>query len=135
MGRRDAALVDERTWQQQVTDLLDLCGWSWNHTRRTIGRGNRWTTATSVTGWPDLTIWSNRHRSGLWAVELKTDAPGSKPTPEQWACLLALHDAGVPAFIWRPRDLDAVLRLLRTGDPASAPELTAEYLHRERNRD
>lgn len=109
-------MTTETEWQEQVTDLCRATGWAWNFTRRTIGRGQKWTTSTSKKGWPDLTLWSERWQSGLIVAELKTDDPKSKPTQDQSDVLVSLAAAGVPAYVWRPRDLDDVHRILTGRD-------------------
>ena len=95
--------LTESEFQRQVTDLARMTGWRCNHTRRTIGKGNRWVTATSVTGWPDLFL----YRPGEhMAVELKTDK--GHLTSEQWAVLGDLAASGVETHVWRPSDWDEI---------------------------
>ena len=102
--------LTESEFQRQVTDLARMTGWRCNHTRRTIGKGSRWVTATSVTGWPDLFL----YRPGEhMAVELKTDT--GKLTPEQVAVLGDLAASGVETHVWRPSDWDEIQARLARG--------------------
>jgi hypothetical protein len=96
-------VITEAQFQEQVTDLAAICGWRWNHTRRSIGKGRRWTTATSIKGFPDLLLWHPEH-GGLLLVELKTDKGAL--TTEQDDVLESLRKAGVDARVWRPRDFE-----------------------------
>lgn len=104
--------ITERTWQEQVRELASILGWKVMHVRRSIGKGQRWTTTTSIVGWPDLFLY---HPGKGWhcAVELKSQS--GKTTPEQDGVLDDLIASGVPAFVWRPSDLDAVRYVLQNG--------------------
>ena len=105
--------ADEAAFQAQVVELARVLGWETNHTRRSIGRGHRWTTATSKVGWPDLVLWNPRY-GGVIFAELKTDT--GKVTAEQEACLASLRSAGADVRVWRPSDW---------------PEIEATLQHRE----
>ena len=108
--------ISETDFQTQVVQLARICGWTTMHVRRTIGRGRRWTTSTSVSGWPDLAIW----RPGRFlAVEIKTDA--GTVTPEQADVLESLRGAGIDARVWRPRDWDEIQTTL---NPNTTPTIT-----------
>ncbi len=48
-----AAMLTEADFQAQVVELAGILGWRVTHTAGAIGKGHRWTTATSVVGWPD----------------------------------------------------------------------------------
>lgn len=50
-------------------------------------------------GWPDLVLLG---RGRLVIAELKKN--GEHPTPEQRVWLVALADAGVETYVWRPAD-------------------------------
>lgn len=107
--------LTEAEFQQQVIDLAHALGWRHNHTRRTVGRGHRWTTATSVIGWPDLTLWSERQQRLIFA-ELKTDR--GRVTDDQAAVLASLERAGQEVHVWRPTDLDQIARTLTQKETA-----------------
>jgi hypothetical protein len=95
--------LTEAQLQEQIVDLARLMGWRTMHVRRTVGRGRRWTTGTSVTGWPDLTLW----RPGkLLMVEVKTD--DGQLRPDQATVLDSLRTAGVDARCWRPAMWDEI---------------------------
>lgn len=102
--------MSEVEWQQIVVDLAHRLGWRHNFTRRSIGKGRRWTTATSCRGWPDLTLWSPRHGRVVFA-ELKSDT--GRVEPEQEDVLASLRAAGAEAYVWRPADLEDVARVLQ----------------------
>lgn len=110
-----ALAVTEADFQAQVVELAGLLGWQVLHVRRSIGKGNKWTTTTSVKGWPDLFLWHPRH--GVLARELKTDDPKSKPTAEQTAVLASLCAAGVDAGVWRPADFVEEIPSTLNGEP------------------
>lgn len=102
--------ISEADFQAQVIELAHWLGWEHMHVRRSIGKGRKWTTATNVVGWPDLTLWHHRH--GFVFAELK--AENGRATAEQVAVLGSLQAAGAVAVVWRPSDLDgSVLRILR----------------------
>lgn len=101
--------LTESQFQAQVVELAHVCGWRVLHVRRSIGKGQRWTTSTSITGWPDLFLF----RAGeVFVVELKTDDPTSQPTPEQTECLADLTAAGIETHLWRPSDWPTIERRL-----------------------
>jgi hypothetical protein len=111
--------VTEAEFQEQVIELAHMLGWDHMHVRRSIGKGKKWTTATNVKGWPDLTLWHSRH--GVIFVELKTDI--GKTSPDQDEALASLRPAA-PTFVWRPRDFDDIQAIL-TGRLDAAPHLRA----------
>lgn len=96
--------LSETEWQQQVIDLAHALGWQHLHVRRSIGKGQSWTTATNVKGWPDLSLWSERQRRVMF-VELKTRT--GVVSPDQQRVLASLEAAGQEVHVWRPADLDA----------------------------
>jgi hypothetical protein len=117
VGRPRAAVpvrLSEAEFQAQVVELARIMRWRSNHTRRSIGKGRRWTTATSTVGWPDLTLW----RPGQFLMVEVKSATG-KVTAEQLDVLHSLHAAGVDARIWRPRDWDEVQATLTGPVPST----------------
>ncbi len=102
----------EAEFQQQVIELAHLLGWRHNFTRRSIGKGRKWVTATSVVGWPDLTLWSERQRRIAFAELKRQDG---KVTPDQEAVLASLAAAGIEVYVWRPSDWDEIAATLRGG--------------------
>lgn len=103
-----ATAITEAEWQATVTDLLRALGYRSMHCRRSIGKGRRWTTATSVVGWPDLFAW----RPGR-AVALELKAEGGTVTTEQERVLAELAGAGIDARVVRPSDFDELVEWLR----------------------
>lgn len=108
----DPLAISEADFQAQVVELAHLLGWKVLHVRPSVGRGAKWVTSTSITGWVDLFLY---HPGRGWhcAVELKSQS--GKTTPEQDGVLDDLIASGVPAFVWRPSDLDAVRYVLQNG--------------------
>lgn len=107
------ALLTEAEFQEQVVTLARMMRWRTMHVRRSIGKGHAWTTATSVKGWPDLTLW----RPGQFLmVELKTDT--GPATDEQLVLLAELREAGVDARLWRPADWPEIQATLTAALPS-----------------
>jgi hypothetical protein len=103
--------MTEADWQQQVVHLARIFGWEHNHTRRSIGKAKRWTTATSKVGFPDLLLWHPVH--GIAAIELKVGR--NRPTAEQLDVLAGLAAAGAKTMVAYPTDFEAVRALLERG--------------------
>jgi hypothetical protein len=101
--------MTEEDFQAQVVQLAGLLGWRHMHVRRSIGKGRRWTTATNVTGWPDLTLWSARHNRLIF-VELKSEH--GRVSDDQAEVLASLRAAGCEVHVWRPSDLDTAQQIL-----------------------
>jgi hypothetical protein len=101
-------------FQPIVVDLAHLYGWRAMHVRRSIGKGRKWTTATSIKGWPDLFLY---HPGKRWhyAVELKNET--GQLSPEQEIVLEELDNSGVETGLWRPQNLDdgSIQRMLAHG--------------------
>lgn len=120
--RRKEDSMTEKEWQQQIIDLATIAGWHHLHVRPTIGKGGRWTTSTSKTGFPDLLLWHRHH--GVLAIECKVGR--NKPTPDQLMCLDSLKAAGVRTMVAWPHHWPQVVSWL-TGRPANREE--AEVAH------
>ena len=110
--------ITEAEFQTQVTDLASLLGWRWMHVRRSKVRNERWATATSVPGWPDLFLWHPTQQR-VAAVELKSQA--GNVTKLQRELLDELEAAGLEVYVWRPSDFDALHRVL-AAVPVAEPE-------------
>lgn len=108
------APIREAEFQRTVCDTLDAFGWTWNHTRRSIGgRGKGWVTATTLRGWPDLVAWRGPR---LLFVELKADT--GRLTDDQRLVLggltrVARDNPHVEVHVWKPKDFDRVVEVLR----------------------
>ncbi len=106
--------MSETTWQEQLLDLAHFLGWKHMFVRKSIGKGRKWTTATNVKGWLDLTLWSERQQRVMF-VELKSE--DGKPTPEQLAMMASWERAGQEVYLWRPSDLEAAKVILQGPRP------------------
>jgi hypothetical protein len=111
-----ASLVTERDWQRQLTDLLELRGWSWVHVR--AGRTEHgWRVPTSgplAAGWPDIVAARPArpgHPGRLVFIECK--AQDGRLSEAQRAVHDTLRASGCEVFTWRPADLPEVLEILR----------------------
>jgi hypothetical protein len=99
--------MTEAELQTSVVELARLTGWRCLHVRRSIGKGHRWQTTTSIVGWPDLFLWKPGR---CIAAELKSD--DGRVTGEQEEVLDSLAAAGIETHVWRPADLDDIAHLL-----------------------
>jgi hypothetical protein len=97
-----AQLLNEAQWQRQVIDLATQLGWAEYHAYLSI---------RSPRGWPDLSLCRPPR---LVLAELKTDRKASvlAPSQQDWIALLE-RCPGVEVYVWRPSDLDDVVRILR----------------------
>jgi hypothetical protein len=92
----------EKQLAAKVRDLAALFGWDRYHTHRSD---------FSPAGFPDETL---VRPPRLIFAELKSDSPHAKPSPAQqtWLDVLA-RIPGVEVYLWRPKDLDLIVRILR----------------------
>jgi hypothetical protein len=93
------ARVSEKAFQQQVMDLLLLCGWRAVHV---------YDMRRSAPGLPDI-LALRGHR--LVVAELKSERGVVRP--EQWEWLDAFAQAGAETFLWRPSDFEELTEVLR----------------------
>jgi hypothetical protein len=103
------AEMSEATWQEQFIDLAQAHGWKHMHVRRSIGKGRKWTTATNVSGYPDLTLWNQRQKRIIF-VELKSEK--GVASSEQREVLGELRNSGQEVYILRPSDLALAQKIL-----------------------
>jgi len=103
--------VTEAEFQRTVTEFAQLAGWRVMHHRPTPAGAHRprWTTATTVPGWPDLTLFAPGR--GVLYRELKTDA--GRLSIDQRQVLAELAAAGADVAVWRPSDWSEIERTLR----------------------
>lgn len=102
----------EAELQQLVVDLAHTCGWKSMHVRPSRVGEDRWATATSIPGWPDLTLLG--HGRALF-IELKSEK--GRVRPEQVEVIALLRAAGLDARVWRPSswpEIEATLTRGRT---------------------
>ncbi len=73
--------LTETDFQRVLVKTLSALGWAHMHVRRSIGKGKRWTTATSAVGWPDLLA-----VRGDWmiVVEVKSDTGEFREGQLEW---------------------------------------------------
>ena len=105
-----AAHATEAEFQQAVVHLAETCGWRVMHVRPSTVRDGRWATATSIPGWPDLTLLG--HGRAIF-VELKSET--GRVSPEQRRVIDELRAAGLDARVGRPRDWHSIEETLTGG--------------------
>lgn len=93
----------EKQWQAEVVRAARLLGWTAYHTHDS---------RRSEPGWPDLALVRDR----LVMAELKTDTGRISPDQQRWLDLL--DGAGIETYVWRPRDIDDVLAVLKRRRPS-----------------
>lgn len=93
----------EKQWQAEVVRAARLLGWTAYHTHDS---------RRSEPGWPDLALVRDR----LVMAELKTDTGRISPDQQRWLDLLG--GAGIETYVWRPRDIDEVLAVLKRRRPS-----------------
>jgi hypothetical protein len=100
--------LSEAEFLRMVLELARLLGWRVAHFRpgRTL-HGWRTPCSADAAGFPDLLL---ARGPVLLVAELKTSG---HVTPEQRAWLEAFRAAGVPAYLWRPRDWASIEDVLR----------------------
>ena len=91
--------VTERDWTAQVVALAQSMGWERYHT---------WSSIHSPRGWPDEALCRPPR---LVLAELKTETGRVTPAQRRWLALLGACP-GVECYLWRPRDLEEVARIL-----------------------
>jgi hypothetical protein len=103
--------LTEREFTRMVLELAKLRGWRSAHFRpaRTV-KGWRTAVQGDGAGWPDLFC---LRRAELLAAELKVG--NGRLSPQQNGWLAALRAAGVPCFVWYPRDWAVIEAVLENG--------------------
>ena len=98
--RGAAATITEKQWLAQVAEIAGLCRWTTYH---------GWVSVHSPAGWPDLVLCRPPR---LLFAELKSERGKTTPAQDHWLGLLG-QCPGIEVFVWRPSDLDDVVRVLR----------------------
>ena len=106
-----AARMTEANFQTRVIDTAKRHGWRVCHVRPARTDKGWRTPYEGNPGLPDLIL--AHPLAGVHLVELKSDDPKSKPTPDQIAWLNAAGDHG---HTWRPAFWPDVLEFLRHPD-------------------
>ena len=89
--------ITEKDWQESVINLALMYRWTHYHTYRST---------RSPSGFPDLVLVRER----IIFAELKTEKGRLTATQEEW--LGRLKTAGGEVYLWRPRDLEDVAKVL-----------------------
>lgn len=93
--------MKEEAFRQQMLRIARMYGWTLTyHTHSSI---------RSDPGWPDEVLY-NPERNRIIFVELKTETGRIRPAQQVW--IDALLAAGLEAAIWRPRDMERIVRVL-----------------------
>ena len=103
MDRNTAVLISEKDFLHTVVEMAQLYRWAVHHVFDTQHYARR-----VGVGFPDLVL---AQQGAVIVVELKTET--GRVTTEQKTWLGLFRSAGVPAFVWRPSQLDAIEALLR----------------------
>jgi len=116
--------ITEAEFQQQVTDLAALLGWSWGHFRPAkTQRGWRVPVSGPLgKGWPDLVLVRDDR---LVFVELKRSGKLA-PSPDQ-AAVLTLLGGAAEAYVWTPDDIDEIALTLGAGSASRHHRFSAEH--------
>jgi len=96
--------MSEKEFQSQVIALAHLTGWrvySIPDSRR-----------TTLSGYPDLTLWNPKKKAVLFA-ELKTDK--GRLSAEQITVIDELRECGTQVVVWRPKDWEEIVGTLKKG--------------------
>lgn len=102
--------ISEEAYQDQLVELAHICGWFALHIRAAKKADGTWYVPVSYDGdgWPDLFM---AHPKGFrFAAEVKDHI--RKATAKQLFWLDLLNKAGVPAYLWRPKDFDDAKRVI-----------------------
>ena len=101
--------ITEAELQRTVIEMAQALGWRVAHFRPALtSRGWRTPVEADGKGFPDLVLC---RKPRVVFVELKRD--GAMPTADQRLWLNAFYGGpGVETYVWRPRDMDEIKRLL-----------------------
>jgi hypothetical protein len=99
----------ERDWQKFIINLAHTLGWRIAHFHTAQNQRGQWLTpvAADGAGFPDLVLVRDR----IVYAELKTNT--GKLSPQQVLWQQAITAAGGEHHVWRPRDREAVQRVLQ----------------------
>ena len=100
--------MSERDFSSSVEATLRLLGWRWCHFRAARTAQGWRTPLSGDAGFPDIVAVRG---SRLLFCELKSERGAVRSEQRDW--LEALEAAGQEAYLWRPRDWDAITETLR----------------------
>ena len=104
------SVVKESYFQSQVIMLAKLHGWLVMHTRAVEIRPGVWKTPLQGhAGFPDLVL--AHETKGVLFAELKADK-NNRLSDMQKVWLQTLKEAGMEVYVWRPKDIDTISRIL-----------------------
>jgi len=105
--KRTGTLTKENEWSRDVIRLAQTLGWRAAHFRPAMTK-HGWKTAVAGdgAGFPDLCLVRDR----IVFAELKNEIRELDEQQLEW--IAALQVAGVEAYVWRPQDLDEIMRVL-----------------------
>lgn len=112
--RTEGVQPDSEEWEQEVTAIAQARGWAVAHFRKVrvarLDGTTYWQTpvAADGKGMPDLQMFRGTRQI---AVECKTGT--GRLTPEQKAWLDRFRAAGVPAYVWYPKDRQQAEEVLK----------------------
>ena len=102
--------MKESYFQSQVIMLAKLHGWLVMHTRAVEIRPGVWKSPLQGhAGFPDLVL--AHGTKGVLFAELKADK-NSRLSDMQQVWLQTLKDANMEVYVWRPKDIDTISRIL-----------------------
>lgn len=103
--------MSEAEFTTTLVQLFSLNRWMVYHALPAMHREGRWVTATQGhTGFPDLIC----ARGGLViAAELKVGKNQLSRAQENWR--YAFGDGCVPFFVWRPKDMQQIVKIAKEG--------------------
>ena len=91
----------EAEWESHIKKLAEGLGWLYYHT---------WRSDHSTRGFPDCAMVRSPR---IIFAELKTDSKRSKLSPSQLQWLSQLSDCPVESYLWRPSDIEEVIKTLK----------------------
>lgn len=102
--------ITEATFTRQVIDLARWYHWRVAHFRPAMTKSGTWVTAVQGdgVGFPDLFLL--RHNRRIMA-ELKS--VNGRLTTEQTNWLQSAKEAEIETYVWRPRDIETIEKILR----------------------
>ena len=101
--------ASEALFMQQVQQIAATCGWDAHHIRP-ARYGATWKT-DGLAGMPDLILIGQRGQGIIWA-ELKTRTGRLSDVQEHR--ITQLLENGQEVHVWRPTDVDAIVKRLST---------------------
>lgn len=108
--------ISEKDFQQQVVSLAILHGWKVHHVRPGMSSKGAWMTQVQGhSGFPDLVL--VHPERGVIFAELK--ALKGRVSENQVDWLRALDATGAETYVWRPTDLDYIVRRFKAAPDAA----------------